>query len=53
MRVVCALLSSLSIAGRIVIFLGLVVGLLVLWPLIYAVVSIDSLTTRLRNNSKR
>ena len=53
MPVVCALLRFLSIAGRIVIFLALVVGLLVVWPLVYAVVSIDSLTTRLRNSSKR
>lgn len=53
MQAACGLLSLLSIVGRIVIFLVLAVGLLVVLPLILAVQSIDSLTTRLRSNSKR
>lgn len=53
MKAVCALLLCLSIVGRTAIFLGLVLGLLALSPLILLVAFTDSLTIRLRDSSQR
>lgn len=53
MKVVYGTLSLLSIVGRTAIFLGLVLGLLALSPLIFLVAVIDSLRTKLRNSSPR